>query len=116
MGRPADGGKWGSTVVAPALQEWFEGAENPVSRTWLQVCSSIIPRTVWYPSSPPGPPPPNRGLGHVTRRDSISTNQKHVHVMHSARGYKAVALVTYAELGHSMYGRYLRLECDANKV
>ena len=35
------GGKWGSTVVAPALQEWFAGAENPVSRTWLQ--------TVFFP-------------------------------------------------------------------
>jgi len=38
------GGKWGSTVVAPALQEWFEGAENPVSRTWLQ--------TVFFPLVP----------------------------------------------------------------
>lgn len=36
-GASVDGGKWGSTVVAPALQEWFAGAENPVSRTWLQV-------------------------------------------------------------------------------
>lgn len=38
------GGKWGSTVVAPALQEWFAGAENPVSRTWLQ--------TVFFPLVP----------------------------------------------------------------
>ncbi|KAK9865699.1 hypothetical protein WJX84_005878 [Apatococcus fuscideae] len=29
-------GKWGSSVVAPQLQEWYERAENPVSRTWLQ--------------------------------------------------------------------------------
>ncbi|KAK9857191.1 hypothetical protein WJX84_004091 [Apatococcus fuscideae] len=29
-------GRWGSSVVAPQLQEWFERAENPVSRTWLQ--------------------------------------------------------------------------------
>ena len=28
-------GKWGSTVEAPALQEWFAKAENPVSRSWL---------------------------------------------------------------------------------
>lgn len=28
-------GKWGSTVDAPALQEWFAKAENPVSRSWL---------------------------------------------------------------------------------
>ena len=28
-------GKWGSTVEAPALQEWFARAENPVSRSWL---------------------------------------------------------------------------------
>ena len=27
--------KWGSTVEAPALQEWFAKAENPVSRSWL---------------------------------------------------------------------------------
>jgi uncharacterized membrane protein YgcG len=38
------GGKWGSTVQAPALQEWFAGAENPVSRTWLQ--------TVFFPLVP----------------------------------------------------------------
>jgi hypothetical protein len=29
-------GRWGSTVEAPAKQEWFACAENPVSRTWLQ--------------------------------------------------------------------------------
>ncbi|KAK9838553.1 hypothetical protein WJX81_007080 [Elliptochloris bilobata] len=29
-------GRWGSTVEAPAQQEWFRRAENPVSRTWLQ--------------------------------------------------------------------------------
>ncbi len=28
-------GKWGSTVEAPALQEWFARAEHPVSRSWL---------------------------------------------------------------------------------
>lgn len=28
-------GRWGSTVEAPALQEWFAKAENPVSRSWL---------------------------------------------------------------------------------
>lgn len=38
--RRADGGKWGSTVVAPALQEWFAAAENPVSRTLLQTILS----------------------------------------------------------------------------
>ncbi len=32
-------GRWGSTVEAPALQEWFAKAEHPISRTWLQqVC------------------------------------------------------------------------------
>ena len=30
------GGRWGSTVEAPAQQEWFARAENPVSRSWLQ--------------------------------------------------------------------------------
>ena len=29
-------GRWGSSVVAPQLQEWFQRAENPVSRTWIQ--------------------------------------------------------------------------------
>lgn len=29
------GGRWGSSVVAPALQEWYFRAEHPVSRTWL---------------------------------------------------------------------------------
>ena len=28
-------GRWGSTVEAPAQQEWFARAENPVSRSWL---------------------------------------------------------------------------------
>ena len=28
-------GRWGSTVEAPALQEWFAKAENPISRSWL---------------------------------------------------------------------------------
>lgn len=28
-------GRWGSTVDAPAQQEWFARAENPVSRSWL---------------------------------------------------------------------------------
>ncbi|CAL8466419.1 g5955 [Coccomyxa elongata] len=30
------GGRWGTTVEAPAKQDWFARAENPVSRTWLQ--------------------------------------------------------------------------------
>ena len=40
-------GKWGSTVEAPALQEWFAKAENPVSRSWLaqarlcRLCKSL---------------------------------------------------------------------------
>ena len=34
-------GKWGSTVEAPALQEWFARAENPVSRAWLAQVSSL---------------------------------------------------------------------------
>lgn len=29
-------GRWGSSVLAPATQDWFFRAENPVSRTWLQ--------------------------------------------------------------------------------
>ena len=29
-------GMWGSSVVAPALQDWFYRAENPVTRTWLE--------------------------------------------------------------------------------
>ncbi|KAK9902691.1 hypothetical protein WJX75_002901 [Coccomyxa subellipsoidea] len=29
-------GRWGTTVEAPARQDWFARAENPVSRTWLQ--------------------------------------------------------------------------------
>ena len=28
-------GKWGSSVEAPALQDWFARAEHPVSRSWL---------------------------------------------------------------------------------
>ena len=28
-------GRWGSSVDAPAVQDWFFRAENPVSRTWL---------------------------------------------------------------------------------
>lgn len=36
-------GKWGSSVVAPQLQEWYERAENPVSRTWLQQACRLIP-------------------------------------------------------------------------
>lgn len=28
-------GRWGSTVEAPAMQEWFAKAENPVSRPWI---------------------------------------------------------------------------------
>ena len=34
-------GKWGSTVEAPALQEWFARAENPVSRSWLAQASLL---------------------------------------------------------------------------
>ena len=30
-------------MQAPALQEWFAGAENPVSRTWLQTVSTARP-------------------------------------------------------------------------
>ena len=31
-------GRWGSSVEAPAQQEWFAKAENPVSRSfWKQV-------------------------------------------------------------------------------
>ena len=39
------GGRWGTTVEAPAKQEWFARAENPVSRTWLQqvVNPSLFP-------------------------------------------------------------------------
>ena len=29
-------GMWGSSVVAPALQDWFYRAEHPVSRSWLE--------------------------------------------------------------------------------
>ncbi len=29
-------GRWGSTVEAPAQQEWFAKAENPVSRSFLK--------------------------------------------------------------------------------
>lgn len=36
-------GKWGSTVEAPALQEWFAKAENPVSRSWLAQASFSFP-------------------------------------------------------------------------
>ena len=32
-------GRWGSTVVAPALQDWFCRAEHPVSRSWLDQVS-----------------------------------------------------------------------------
>ena len=45
-------GKWGSTVEAPALQEWFAKAENPVSRSWLaqarlcRLCRSLTHCTV----------------------------------------------------------------------
>ncbi len=35
-------GKWGSTVEAPALQEWFARAENPVSRSWLAQVSRAV--------------------------------------------------------------------------
>ncbi len=41
-------GRWGSSVVAPALQEWFARAEHPVSRTWLdQVPPVLAPRLFW---------------------------------------------------------------------
>lgn len=45
-------GKWGSTVEAPALQEWFARAENPVSRAWLaQVFFPLAPgiESIWEP-------------------------------------------------------------------
>ena len=29
-------GRWGSSVEAPAQQEWFAKAENPVSRSFLK--------------------------------------------------------------------------------
>ena len=50
VGRAAPGwlayaGRWGSTVEAPAQQEWFRRAENPVSRTWLQTVRAW-PRTL----------------------------------------------------------------------
>ncbi|KAK9812839.1 hypothetical protein WJX72_004577 [[Myrmecia] bisecta] len=46
-------GRWGSTVVAPALQDWFARAENPISRTWLQqVFLPLWPGldSVWEPA------------------------------------------------------------------
>ncbi|KAL0028666.1 hypothetical protein WJX79_009247 [Trebouxia sp. C0005] len=45
-------GKWGSTVEAPALQEWFARAEHPVSRSWLvQVFFPLAPgiESIWEP-------------------------------------------------------------------
>ncbi|KAL3140806.1 hypothetical protein ABBQ32_005349 [Trebouxia sp. C0010 RCD-2024] len=45
-------GKWGSTVEAPALQEWFAKAENPVSRSWLaQIFFPLAPgiESIWEP-------------------------------------------------------------------
>ena len=35
-------GMWGSSVVAPALQDWFYRAENPVSRTWLEQVGPVL--------------------------------------------------------------------------
>ena len=35
-------GKWGSTVEAPALQEWFARAEHRVSRSWLAQVDSFV--------------------------------------------------------------------------
>ena len=41
-------GRWGSTVEAPALQEWFAKAENPVSRSWLaQAGTTARFKDVW---------------------------------------------------------------------
>ena len=34
-------GRWGSTVEAPAMQEWFAKAENPVSRPWIAQVSTL---------------------------------------------------------------------------
>ena len=51
-------GRWGSTVDAPAQQEWFRRAENPVSRTWLQTVrrparrDPIAPVLLYLPASP----------------------------------------------------------------
>eukprot|EP00891_Asterochloris_glomerata_P006031 jgi/Astpho2/6031/Aster-03988 len=45
-------GRWGSTVEAPALQEWFAKAEHPISRTWLQqVLLPLAPgvESIWEP-------------------------------------------------------------------
>ena len=46
-------GRWGSTVEAPAQQEWFAKAENPVSRSFLKQVNqqqhfshkSVVPAT-----------------------------------------------------------------------
>lgn len=37
-------GRWGSSVEAPAMQEWFYRAENPVTRTWLQQVCALVHR------------------------------------------------------------------------
>lgn len=55
VGRSAPGwlayaGRWGSTVDAPAQQEWFRRAENPVSRTWLQTVRSLPHCLTWTAS------------------------------------------------------------------
>lgn len=43
-------GRWGSTVEAPAQQEWFAKAEHPVSRSFLkQVRETVRPFLVDQP-------------------------------------------------------------------
>ena len=73
-------GRWGSTVEAPALQEWFAKAENPVSRSWLAQVGGLMtgsppclisptPIPLLPPSPMTGPPmmlPPRPDIMTVT--------------------------------------------------
>ena len=53
-------GRWGSSVVAPALQDWFYRAENPVTRTWLEQVGWMTPGRIECaaPDTAPAVPDP----------------------------------------------------------
>jgi hypothetical protein len=100
------GGKWGSTVQAPALQEWFVGSENPVSRTWLQ--------TVFFPLVP-GVPTLLEPVEEQVEDASDYINQQVADAQQSVEEARAQAQQSLEQYQKALMERYEQLMASTTK-